>query len=169
MDECPLLRPRDSDVLEYVEYLDGDFSPRRRGIDRAEWGYKLSPFQKGCGVILRAALRLAPGDPAEIEARMREHREDRVNKGHFLFPCAGSVFKNNWAFGAPTGKLIDTLELKGRSIGDAQVAPFHGNIIINGGAATAAEVRALIELVEEEVEKRLGFRLEREILLVGEW
>ena len=100
---------------------------------------------------------------------MRDHAADRERKGHFLYPCAGSVFKNNRSFGAPTGKLIDSLGLKGRRAGGAQIAPFHGNIIVNLGGATAADVLALIELAESEVERKLGLRLEREVLLVGDW
>ena len=100
---------------------------------------------------------------------MRDHRFDREKKGHFLYPCAGSVFKNNRDFGAPTGKIVDSLGLKGRRVGAAQIAPFHGNIIINTGGATAEQIRALILLIEEEVERKLGFALEREVLLVGEW
>jgi len=161
-----------SDVLEFVESLipaAGGSTPRRRGVDREEWGYKRSPFQGNRECILRAGFRLEPGDPAAIEAAMRAHRQDRERKGHFLFPCAGSVFKNNRDFGAPTGALIDSLGLKGRSAGGARIAPFHGNIIVNTGDAKAADVLALIELAEEEVEKRLGLRLEREVQLVGEW
>jgi UDP-N-acetylmuramate dehydrogenase len=158
-----------SDVLEFVDYLDSELAPKRMVVDRTEWEYKHSPFQAMRAVILRAGFRLAPGDPRQIENRMQEHKKDRERKGHFLFPCAGSVFKNNRAFGAPTGMLVDSLGLKGRRIGGAQVAPFHGNIIINTGGATSREVLALIELVEEEVRRRLGFHLEREVLLVGEW
>ena len=44
--------------------------------------------------------------------------------------------------------------------GGAQIAPFHGNIIVNTGSATAADVLALIETAEDEVERKLGFRLE---------
>jgi UDP-N-acetylmuramate dehydrogenase len=120
-------------------------------------------------VILKAGLALTEGDPATIRARMTEHREDRERKGHFLHPCAGSVFKNNRAFGAPTGRIVDSLGLRGRRIGGAQIAPYHANIIVNTDGATAADVRGLIELVEDEVERRLGLRLEREVLLVGEW
>jgi UDP-N-acetylmuramate dehydrogenase len=121
------------------------------------------------GVILKTGFRLAPGVPGQMEERMQEHRKDREKKGHFLYPCAGSVFKNNRAFGAPTGVLVDSLGLKGRRMGGAQIAPFHGNIIINTGGATAHDVLALMELVENEVRRRLGFHLEREVLLVGEW
>ena len=44
-----------------------------------------------------------------------------------------------------------------------------GNIIVNTGAAKAAEVAELIQQLEKEVRKALGFQLEREILLVGQW
>jgi UDP-N-acetylmuramate dehydrogenase len=158
-----------SDVLEYVDYLGSDLALRRYTMTKEEWSYKRSPFQDGRRLILEAGLRLVPGAHNDIEALMLSHHEDRERKGHFLHPCAGSIFKNNRAFGAPTGQLIDSLGLKGRRIGGAQVAPFHGNIIINTGTAQAADVRALIELVEAEVRARLGFELEREVILVGDW
>jgi UDP-N-acetylmuramate dehydrogenase len=158
-----------SDILEYVEYLDERGVVRRDALDRAEWSYKRSPFQAGGKIILGAGVRLEPGSRSDIDALMRDHRSDRERKGHFLFPCAGSVFKNNRDFGAPTGKLIDSLGLKGRRIGGAQIAPFHGNIIINTGEATAADVLSLMRLMEAEVRARLGFALEREVVLVGDW
>jgi UDP-N-acetylmuramate dehydrogenase len=158
-----------SDVLEFVDYLDAGTGERRLPVRRGEWEYKVSPFQRMRGVILQAGFRLAPGNPRQIEDLMQEHKQDREKKGHFLFPCAGSVFKNNRAFGAPTGVIVDSLGLKGRRSGGAQVAPFHGNIIVNTGGATARDVLALIELVEDEVRRRRGFQLEREVLLVGEW
>jgi UDP-N-acetylmuramate dehydrogenase len=158
-----------SDVLEFVDYLDQRLETRRYLMKKTEWAYKHSPFQEMPGVILTAGFRLAPEDPARIKALMAEHGKDRERKGHFLFPCAGSIFKNNRAFGAPTGALIDSLGLKETRIGGAQVAPFHGNIIINTGGATAEDTRRLIELVEREVRERLGFTLKREVLLVGDW
>jgi UDP-N-acetylmuramate dehydrogenase len=158
-----------ADVLESVESLDAGLAARRRTVDAASWGYKRSPFQSVDEVIVRAIFRLSPGDPRAIGEQMRRHREDRVAKGHFLHPCAGSVFKNDRAFGKPTGRLIDELGLKGLAVGGAEIAPFHGNIIVNLGGATAADVRALIERVEREVAARLGLRLEREVILAGDW
>ncbi len=143
--------------------------PARFPFSAAQWGYKLSPFQAMDAVILGGSFRLEEGDPARIRAAMHEYRADREKKGHFLHPCAGSVFKNDRSFGAPTGKLVDQLGLKGRKAGGAQIAPYHGNIIVNLGGATAADVLALIEMVENEVERKLGFRLQREVILAGEW
>jgi UDP-N-acetylmuramate dehydrogenase len=159
-----------SDALERVDYLEGsDLAPRRYEKKSADWGYKRSPFQENRKVVLSASFRLHPGEPAEMRQKMRSHREDRERKGHFLHPCAGSIFKNNRAFGAPTGQLVDSLGLKGTRIGDAQIAPYHGNIFINNGGASATDMRALIEKVEQEVRARLGFELQREVILVGEW
>lgn len=158
-----------SDILESAEYLAGDGSLSRLPVENTAWAYKLSPFQALRVPIVSASFRLAGGETSQIAAAMAEHHADRVKKGHFLFPCAGSIFKNNHAFGAPTGRIIDSLGLKGIMVGGAQVAPFHGNIIVNTGTATSADVRVLIERVEHEVSRRLGFMLEREVVLVGEW
>ena len=100
---------------------------------------------------------------------MREIEKDRRSKGHFLFPSAGSVFKNNRSFGTPTGKIIEKAGLKGFSLGGAKISDFHANIIINTGNAKADDVLRLIELIEERVFERFGFKLEREIILAGEW
>ncbi len=159
-----------SDVLERVEYLDlATMRPRAYEKRVEDWAYKRSPFQEPGKVVLSAAFRLRAGNPSEMRALMQSYRSDRERKGHFLHPCAGSIFKNDRAFGAPTGQLIDSLGMKGTRIGDAQIAPYHGNILINAGAARAADMRALIQQVEDEVRRRLGFQLEREVVLAGDW
>ena len=99
---------------------------------------------------------------------MREIERDRKAKGHFLAPSAGSVFKNNRAFGRPSGQLLDALGLKGRRIGGAEISPLHANIILNRRRATAEDVKSLIDLMKEEVRRAHGLELEREIIYVGE-
>jgi len=158
-----------SDVLLAVVSSGDDLVPRRREVRPDDWGYKRSPYQGLRELILSAEFRLEPGDRGRTEARMAEIKADRERKGHFRFPSAGSTFKNDRAFGAPTGALIDSLGLRGLAVGDAQVAPYHGNIFINKGHATAADMLELIRTVERNVADRLGFRLEREVILAGEW
>ena len=158
-----------SDRLEAVEALEEDLQVREREVRPEEYGYKRSPFQGRPAVVLGGTFRLQPGDPARIREEMEACRRDREAKGHFLYPSAGSVFKNNRAFGQPTGRLIDSLGLKGTRVGEAEVSPLHANIIVNLGRARAADVLALIRLVEERVRQRFGFELEREVLLAGDW
>jgi UDP-N-acetylmuramate dehydrogenase len=158
-----------SDVLDEVDILTPSGRIERLKVDAGEFNYKRSPFQTTDALIVRASFRLRPGTRAHLERTMRSFRSDREKKGHFAYPCAGSVFKNNRDFGAPTGKLVDALGLRGRQIGGARVSERHANIIVNAGDATAADVLALVELIETAVLEAYGFSLERELILVGDW
>lgn len=145
----------------------------RRALAPAEWAYKRSPYQAGGpaagALVLRAAFRLLPGDPAAIEAAMLARRADREAKGHYRLPSAGSVFKNDRAIGRPTGKLLDELGFRGRRVGGALVSEWHANIFVNSGGATAADMRALIESAQREVRARLGLEIEPEVVFVGDF
>jgi UDP-N-acetylmuramate dehydrogenase len=161
-----------ADVLTETEVIDYSAMPPRHlrlTADKAEFGYKKSPFQKGGILILSATFQLTPGKPQEIRAKMDTHRKDREAKGHYRYPSAGSVFKNNQAFGKPTGQIIDELGLRGLQKGGAQIAPWHGNIIVNSGNASAADIRVLIEETATRVKAATGFTLESEVLFVGDW
>jgi UDP-N-acetylmuramate dehydrogenase len=133
------------------------------------YSYKESPFQKRACLILTVLVLFRRQKPACIRELMESHRKDREEKGHYRFPSAGSAFKNNRAFGKPTGKIIDELGLKGLSVGDAQVAPWHGNIIINRGKARAADIKNLVDELVLRVQGELGITLEPEILFAGDW
>jgi UDP-N-acetylmuramate dehydrogenase len=162
-----------ADVLAWTDII--DFSANSSGLEKKRissktgFGYKRSPFQGLDCLILEAGFRLEPGDKDAIRREMEKNRQDRRDKGHYRFPCAGSVFKNNPGFGKSTGQIIDELGLRGLTEGGAQVSPFHGNIIINSGGASAEDVRFLMDEVSAKVKSRTGFDLEPEVLLAGEW
>jgi UDP-N-acetylmuramate dehydrogenase len=158
-----------SDILLAAEILDEGLNRTWIPFRAEDFAYKKSPFQGRNVLILAACFALTPGPRAAIRGKMEEHRRDREAKGHYRFPSAGSVFKNNRVFGKPAGRIIDELGLKGLSRGGAAVAPWHGNIIINTGNATAADLRALIEEVAARVRAALGIELEPEILFIGEY
>jgi len=172
-----------SDVFfaaELLHFRSGGCTLETRAFDPADWDYKKSPFQRRTGadpliladdtlLILAATFSLQPGEGPKIREEMDGWIRDRELKGHFRFPSAGSMFKNNHAFGKPSGKIIDEAGLRGFRIGDAQVAPWHGNIVINAGTARAADLRALVEEVRERVFKATGFALESEVIIAGDW
>ena len=139
----------------------------------AQWSYKKSPFQPGGDydgwTIAGAALNLHAGVPEEIAGVMRSRKLDRRAKGHYLLPSAGSIFKNNRRFGKPTGAILDGLGLKGMRIGDAAVSSWHANIFVNLGAATASDMKALIDMAEEKAFSAYGFELEPEVLFTGDF
>jgi UDP-N-acetylmuramate dehydrogenase len=161
-----------ADVLiesEIIDFSGAKPETLRLTANKSEFGYKLSPFQSRDVIILSAAFQLMSGSKEKIRTEMDAHRADREARGHYHSPSAGSVFKNNPAFGKPSGKIIDELGLCGLSKGGAQVAPWHGNMIINTGGASAEDIRALIDEVATQVKSATGFVLETEVLFVGEW
>ncbi|MDR2479926.1 MAG: UDP-N-acetylmuramate dehydrogenase [Treponema sp.] len=159
-------------VLAETETVDFSGPEPERKICPArpgDFSYKRSPFQTLDALILGAAFRLTAGDEKKIRATMDGYRRDREAKGHYRCPSAGSAFKNNHAFGKPSGQIIDELGLRSLQNGRAQVAPWHGNIIINTGGARASDVRLLLDEVAARVRSAAGFVLEPEILFVGDW
>jgi len=158
-----------ADVLTETEVIDfSGSSPecRRLPAVKSEFSYKHSPFQGRNSLILSASFHLTPDETRQIRAVMDSHRKDRETKGHYRYPSAGSVFKNNPRFGKPTGQIIDELGLCGLRKGGAQVAPWHGNIIVNTGGACAADISALIDEVAARVKTATGFELEPEVLFI---
>lgn len=136
-------------------------------FDKNLWNYKISPFTDTQNVILSAEFKVrkeSKENGEKIQQKAASYMKERVEKGHFKFPCAGSVFKNNRLFGKPTGQLIDEIGLKGKSIGGAQIAPWHGNIIINRDNATQKDILELVKFIQNEVKSKLGYDLEPEII-----
>lgn len=138
-----------------------------------QWAYKKSPFQPGgrweSWIIADATFCLRRGKAENIAGIMRSRKLDRMAKGHYRLPSAGSVFKNDRSFGRPTGVILDSLGLKGTRIGDAAISAWHANIFVNEGKATAAEMRALIEKAMTMAFTAYKFKLEPEVLFVGEF
>ena len=161
-----------SDIIFYttwMDYSDKDIPLHHQLKNPSEWDYKKSPFQNNKRFVTTVTflLKHLHGDAKmQIAKDCRYYTVQRIEKGHFKFPSAGSVFKNNHDFGAPSGKLIDECGLKGTKIGGAQIAPFHGNFIINVDHAKASEVKALVELATDKVHEKFGFTLEPEIIFL---
>lgn len=161
-----------SDILFYYTWMDysaPDIPLHHELMNHADWDYKKSPFQntkKFVTTVTFLLKRLHGGEKLQIAKHCREFTIKRLEKGHFKYPSAGSVFKNNRKFGAPSGKLIDDCGLKGTQIGGAQIAPFHGNFIINVDNARSADVKALVDLAKQSVRKKFGFELEEEIIFL---
>lgn len=145
-------------------------------FNEKDWDYKKSPFQNGDSgisvssggeIVISVIFKLKKGISDKIFIQTKAYLADRINKGHFKFPSAGSIFKNNHAFGAPSGKLIDEAGLCGLFYGNAQVAPWHGNFIINKGNASSQEVKELIDKIRSAVFEKYGFMLEPEVIFAG--
>lgn len=157
------------EVLEDAELLTQEGERRTVGVGYFAFAYDESILHHRADVVLSATFRLAPTPPEELRHVMRENLawRDERHPDLWLYPSAGSVFRKVDGIGA--GRLIDQCGLKGRTHGGAGIFHKHANIIVNLGGATAADVRALMALAQETVEREMGYRLVPEIGLVGEF
>ena len=157
------------EVFESAELLDENGV--RHSVDREymRFGYDTSVLHAGRDVALSVTFRLSPGDIGAMHRIMQENLSWRGARHPWLdiHPSAGSIFKKIEGVGA--GRLVDQCGLKGFRVGDAQISHIHANIMVNLGGATANDVRELIAIAQEAVERKCGVHLEPEIGFIGEF
>jgi UDP-N-acetylmuramate dehydrogenase len=168
----PPARERTVFVEEVVESCDIlSAESERRTVDREylRFGYDYSILHEREDVVLTVTFQLERAPEAELREVIRENlkwRDDR-HPDLWLYPSAGSIFQKIEEVGA--GRLVDQCGLKGHVLGNAQIFHKHANIIVNLGGATAADVRGLIDLARDTVQRELGYTLVPEIGLIGEF
>jgi UDP-N-acetylmuramate dehydrogenase len=150
-------------VIE-VETIDIQGAIHRRAASeyRASYRHIEGPSNEW---FLGAQLRFEPrADVSESEIRVLLARR-KATQPMGEMSC-GSVFTN--PPGDHAARLIEAADLKGFSIGGAQVSKKHANFIINTGNATAEELERVIEHVRATVERVHGVALTPEVRIVGE-
>ncbi|MDD6024097.1 MAG: UDP-N-acetylmuramate dehydrogenase [Oscillospiraceae bacterium] len=133
-------------------------------LEELDLGYRHSRFMEENLVILSAKVRLQPGDPEAIRARMAELMGKRKASQPLEYPSAGSTFKRP-ATGYAAA-LIEEAGLKGLTVGGAQVSKKHAGFVINTGRATAKDVLKLMEQVQQRVKEHSGVVLEPEVRIL---
>lgn len=151
------------DVIADVTALYPD-GVRTLTADEMGFSYRHSVFSSGGGIVLGAKLKLEPGDPNAIKAKMDELMARRKASQPLEFPSAGSTFKR--PPGHYAGPLIESCGLKGARIGGAEVSCKHAGFVVNAGGATCADVLALMEKVQKTVFDTYGVLLEPEVKIV---
>ena len=154
-----------ADALKEVRVLLPDGSVDDVPVDELELGYRKSRIADEGWVVLSATFGLNPGDPEKIRATMDDLTHQREEKQPLELPSAGSTFKR--PEGHFAGKLITDAGLKGYQSGGAAVSKKHAGFVVNVGGATAADVHAVIEHVQDEVERQFSVRLEPEVRFLG--
>ena len=154
-----------ADVLKEVRVLLSDGSVADVPASELNLGYRKSRIADEGWVVLSATFGLNPGDPQKIRATMDDLTHQREEKQPLELPSAGSTFKR--PEGHFAGKLITDAGLKGYQSGGAAVSKKHAGFVVNVGGATASDVHAVIEHVQDEVERQFSVRLEPEVRFLG--
>ncbi len=126
--------------------------------------YRFTELPRGA-IITRARFRLLDGDLDASRAAMEADLGYRKRTQPLSQPNCGSVFTN--PPGDHAGRLIDSVGLKGATLGGAQISTLHANWIVNLGGARAADVVGLIERAQERVREGTGVMLVPEVKRVG--
>ena len=153
------------DVLENAGHIDltemtfGEYD--KTSLDLS---YRHSAYSNGVYLILNACFKLEKGDKNEIKAKMDDFLQRRTDKQPLDLPSAGSTFKR--PEGNFAGALIEQCNLKGYTIGGAQVSAKHAGFIVNIGGATSSDILSLIDYVKKTVKENTGVDLEPEVRIL---
>ncbi|MBU3176156.1 UDP-N-acetylmuramate dehydrogenase [Clostridium estertheticum] len=134
--------------------------------DDMELSYRSSAVLKYGYTVISVTLSLQAGDKEVIKARMDDLAKKRSDKQPLEYASAGSTFKR--PEGHYASVLIQDSNLKGTHVGDAEVSVKHSGFIINKKSASATDILDLIKLVQDEVQKKFGVKLDTEVKIWGE-
>lgn len=135
-----------------------------------EFFYRGSKLKKNREVVLSCTLRLSPGNPEQIRAKMEEIEQLRHTKHPTQEGSAGCFFKNikDGEKVIPAGMLLEQVQAKELHLGDASVYHKHANIIVNLGQARASQVWKITRILKERVKSKFGIELEEEVRYLGQ-
>lgn len=148
-------------ICESVEVMDLDGNLYCLSNAEMAFSYRHSALENRTGIVVSAVFALKRGNSEEIWAKMKDLIARRTASQPLDVPSAGSAFKR------PTGgyaaALIEEAGLKGYQVGGAAISAKHAGFAVNLGGATAADVKALLSQVSEQVYQKSGIRLEPEV------
>jgi UDP-N-acetylmuramate dehydrogenase len=156
-------------ALEWVEIVTGAGVERRRSQELG-FGYRRSNLRAG-EIVTRAAFALTVSDVASVTATLAQMRERRHADQPQGIKTFGSTFKNpedQRAQGRSAGVLLAEAGCAGFAHGGARFAPKHANFIENAGAASTADVLAVMAEGRRRVLERFGVELEPEVQTLGD-
>jgi UDP-N-acetylmuramate dehydrogenase len=164
------------DVVESVVLLDTEGKQREVNGKDLGFEYRTSRLKETGDVVLSAVLRLQSEDVETMVSERERILALRRSKhpDWKVMPCAGSVFRNIEPTSAAerrqaAGWFLEEAGAKDFHVGGAHLFDRHANIIIADADATAMDVFQLTEKMITAVEVKFGFKLEREVKLLGKF
>ena len=150
--------------VRHVTVLDRGGIRRNRSPGDYDIGYRrVRGPEKEWFIGAELEFEPAPGASGEGMRALLDKRRETQPIGEW---SCGSVFTN--PPGDYAARLIESAGLKGYRLGAVSVSEKHANFIINHGAASAADIEALIVHVQRAVAEAHGVELHTEVRIVGE-
>lgn len=153
-------------LVEKITIVDMDGNMKELHRKRIKFGYRSSNLEQF--IIIDATLRFKKERHAVILDNIEYYKTKKMQTQELSKPSAGCVFKNPIGTNKSSAELIDSLGLKGLSIGGASVSRKHANFIVNDNGASSRDVLALIDLIRNRIQFRYNINLELEIKIWGD-
>lgn len=153
------------DTVTSVTHIDRSGKIETLDSGKLDFGYRHSFYSGNDCFIISAEFKLIRGDSREIKEKMDDLLSRRKLKQPLDLPSAGSTFKRPEGYYA--GALIEECNLKGYSIGGAQVSEKHAGFIVNRNNATCGDICNLIDYCRETVFNKTGVMLEPEVRFIS--
>jgi UDP-N-acetylmuramate dehydrogenase len=148
-------------VMFRCEHIDKQGNIGSLEGDALDLSYRHSAYYDNGCIITGIYVKLQKGSATEIKAKMDDFLGRRKAKQPLEYPSAGSTFKR--PVGNFAGSLIEQCNLKGLTVGGAQVSEKHAGFVINIGGATCSDVLNLCKQVSNTVYQQKGVKLEMEV------
>jgi UDP-N-acetylmuramate dehydrogenase len=161
------IKPREFvEIVESIEVLKPDLSVKKYMNADLNWSYRhCNGWQPGIIVGVTLAWPEKPDD--QVLDKVRSANKTRLSKQPLDMPSCGSVFVN--PPGHKAAQLIETCDLKGFQIGQAQVSKKHANFIVNLGGCSSSDLLRVIEHVKSKVKAQTNVSLQTEVIKIGRW
>jgi len=147
----------------YFLHPDGTMGEFKPGA--GSFSYRMFSAPSGA-VIIGARLGLHRRPSTEIVKEIKQRLKHKKMNQPLALASAGCVWKN--PPGEAAGRLVEKVGLKGKRHNGAEISAKHANFIVNRGGATAADIKALMDMTSERVQSQFGIALETEIKTLGE-
>jgi UDP-N-acetylmuramate dehydrogenase len=129
-----------------------------------DFSYGYSSLQKTKEIVVSARFNMNKVDPAILKQRAKESLDYRKMTQPYGVATSGCFFKNTGEYSA--GKLIDDAGLKGTKVGGLYVSDIHANFIVNSGTGTIEDLKKLLSLIKDTVQKKYHITLKEEVIIL---
>jgi UDP-N-acetylmuramate dehydrogenase len=144
------------DFVSAVYYLHpdgtlGEFKPGSGTTYRA--------FHAPVGAVLVGCrLQLHRRPQAELQKEIKQRLKVKKSTQPLALASAGCVWKN--PAGETATRMIEKVGLRGKRLNGAEISAKHANFIVNRGGASAADIKALMDISRERVQQQFGITLD---------
>ncbi len=158
------------DILVSVQAIDFDGKVITIPSSKITFKYRSSSLPKDL-IYLSGTFKGTLSEKNTIKNKIVELKKKKEHSQPIRVKTSGSTFKNpidqtNKKVWELIRESVDIKEVN-KMFGDAKLSEKHSNFMINQGKASSRDMKNLIYFIKENVYKKLGVKLELEIILTS--